>query len=100
MAQDRQDFIGDVVAQMVAETRQEFKDHAGLRYLGVFEAGKQYSVGDVVTRSGAMWHCNEATQEQPGHNDHWTMCVKAGRDGRDVRRAVSVSLTPLTGKAA
>ena len=54
----------------------------GLRYRGVYQKGQQYVPGDVVTRSGSMWYCQEPTLEQPP-GDHWQLCVKAGRDGRD-----------------
>jgi hypothetical protein len=55
----------------------------GFRYLGVHDASKQYVPGDVVTRSGCMWHCHTSTSEQPGSSAHWQQCSKAGRDGRD-----------------
>jgi hypothetical protein len=57
---------------------------AGLTYLGVFQEGKQYEVGELVTWGGSMWHCNEATELKPGEGSKaWTLAVKRGRDGKD-----------------
>ena len=40
----------------------------GLRYCGVYAAGGEYGPGDIVTRSGAMWHCNADTTDAPGQS--------------------------------
>src|SRR5438874_1572741 len=37
-----------------------------LRYSGVWSAGRQYDVGEVVTDHGSMWHANRPTRERPG----------------------------------
>ena len=55
----------------------------GLRYLGVYETGKAYDTGDMVTFAGGAWHCNAATDTRPGDGSTvWTLMVKRGRDGR------------------
>lgn len=52
-------------------------------YCGVHEDGKEYRRGQMVTRSGSIWHCEAATTKQrPGDNRDWTLAVKAGRDAR------------------
>lgn len=58
----------------------------GLKYWGVFQDGKAYEPGDLVTWAGSAWHCDEATTAKPGEfagAKAWTLMVKRGRDGRD-----------------
>lgn len=56
----------------------------GLSYLGVYQDGKTYDVGELVTWAGSAWHCNEATTTKPGDGSKaWTLMVKRGRDGKD-----------------
>jgi hypothetical protein len=53
-----------------------------LRYEGVWQAGKTYQRGNVVTDAGSMWHANIATSARPGSDTSaWTLAVKRGRDG-------------------
>lgn len=58
-----------------------------MKYCGVWLEAKPYDLGDIVTRGGSMWHSNvNHNRAQPGTpGDSWTMCVKAGRDGKDAR---------------
>lgn len=53
-------------------------------YQGTFTEGKTYSVGDLVTWGGSMWHCETPTQEKPGEKSgegaSWRLAVKKGRD--------------------
>ncbi|MFC0694717.1 hypothetical protein [Paraburkholderia humisilvae] len=61
-----------------------------LIYCGVYEYGRRYDAGDVVTFGGSLWHCNAATGAKPDeHTDDavkpWTLAVKRGRDGKDAR---------------
>lgn len=61
---------------------------AGMTYQGVFVDGKTYELGDVVTWAGSMWHAQETTTTKPGEYagaKAWTLCVKKGRDGKDVK---------------
>lgn len=59
-----------------------------LRYEGVFQEGKAYDVGDVVTWAGSTWHCKAATASKPGDGaPAWTLIVKRGRDGKDGKDA-------------
>lgn len=53
------------------------------RYRGVYRDGEGYDLGDMATWGGSVWHCNEATREQPGTSPAWTLAVKRGRDGKD-----------------
>lgn len=57
----------------------------GVRYEGVWQDGKEYRRGTFATRGGSVWHANCTTRGRPGESPDWTLAVKAGRDGRDVR---------------
>ena len=62
-----------------------------LRYVGVYQDGKTYDVGDVTTWAGSTWHCKTATATKPGEGSAaWTLIVKRGRDGSDGRDAPGV----------
>jgi hypothetical protein len=61
-----------------------------LIYRGVYQAGRVYEEGDVVTWAGSLWHCNEPTDTKPegdttGNGGAWTLAAKRGRDGKDMR---------------
>lgn len=52
-----------------------------MAYQGVWDAGKVYSVGDFVTKSGSLWHCADSNKGvQPGTGNAWKLAVKRGRD--------------------
>lgn len=56
------------------------------RYCGLYEDGKGYVPGDQVTHKGCQWHCHTATSARPGEGaSGWTLQVKCGRDGKDLR---------------
>jgi hypothetical protein len=61
-------------------------------YRGAFRAGHKYSPGDTVSWAGAQWHCNEETSDRPGElaSKGWTLCVKRGHNGKDLRDAKDV----------
>jgi len=46
---------------------------------------RQYNKAEIVTHAGSMWHCNRSTRSQPGTDDSFTLCVKHGKDGKDLR---------------
>lgn len=53
-------------------------------YCGVFKEADEYVPGDMVTWAGSLWHCDKATTDKPG-TDSWTLAVKKGRDGKDLK---------------
>lgn len=55
-------------------------------YRGVFTP-QEYQAGDAVTFGGSLWHCNATTSDKPGEpgSKGWTLAVKRGRDGKDLR---------------
>ncbi|MFS1564124.1 MAG: phage gp6-like head-tail connector protein [Candidatus Arsenophonus phytopathogenicus] len=72
-------------------TNGEVKTHKhvipAMIYCGVYRVGSTYQNGDIVTWGGSLWHCDEATKDKPGEHSSkgWTLIVKRGRDGRDIR---------------
>lgn len=53
-------------------------------YRDVYQAGRSYARGDIVTFGGSMWHCNADTDDKPeSGSPAWTLAAKRGRDGRD-----------------
>lgn len=58
---------------------------SGVPYCGAWKQGTYYP-GMFVTWSGSLWHCNQQTDTKPGDgNPAWTLAVKKGRDGKDLR---------------
>ncbi len=55
-----------------------------LKYLGVWNDDTFYPRGSVLTHSGSLWHCDIGNAGvAPGKSpEHWTLCVKRGRDAR------------------
>lgn len=53
-----------------------------LKYQGVYQDGKLYAPGDVVTSGGAAWHCNAVSALKPGEGaGDWSLMVKRGAQG-------------------
>jgi hypothetical protein len=63
----------------------ELQARPQLKYCGVFEAGRKYAPGEIVTHDGSMWFCHLSTQARPGDGDQWQLAVKRGQNGRDAR---------------
>lgn len=59
-----------------------------LKHQGIYQDGRTYEFGDVVTWAGSQWHCNDTTTAKPGEGAKaWTLVVKRGRDGKDGKDA-------------
>ncbi len=54
------------------------------RYEGVWHEGS-YEMGLMVTFGGNLWSATKDTEAKPGTNGDWILCVKKGRDGRDLK---------------
>lgn len=55
-------------------------------YRGVHQEGKAYDAHDNVTWAGSQWTSTKSENtDKPGTSDAWTLCVKAGRNGKDLR---------------
>ncbi|ESY69602.1 portal protein [Mesorhizobium sp. LNHC232B00] len=54
---------------------------SGAKYAGTWQRQVTYPFGALVTRSGALWHCNvESNGIEPGDGAAWTLCAKSGSD--------------------
>ena len=59
-------------------------------YKGVFREEQSYDAHDNVTWAGSQWTSTKAENtDKPGSSDAWTLCVKAGRNGKDLRENAS-----------
>lgn len=57
-----------------------------LKYEGVWDRAKVYSVGNFCTHEGSLWHCcDDNINAEPGPSAAWRLAVKRGRDGRDAK---------------
>jgi hypothetical protein len=54
-------------------------------YKGVYDGAVTYSRHNMVTKNGCMWVALKDTYGVPGESQDWQLCVKKGRNGRDVR---------------
>jgi hypothetical protein len=58
-----------------------------MEYKGAFKPGETYVPGNFISAGGSLWHCNTPTDERPGSGgEAWTLAVKRGRDGKDLRQ--------------
>jgi hypothetical protein len=59
-------------------------------YKGVHRDGDEYEAHDTVTWGGSQWVSTKAENtDKPGASDAWTLVVKAGRPGKDLRENAS-----------
>lgn len=59
-------------------------------YKGVHRDGEAYDQHDNVTWAGSQWTSVKAENtDKPGSSDAWTLVVKAGRNGKDLRENAS-----------
>ncbi|MDT7536169.1 hypothetical protein OVY48_22495 [Sphingobium sp. SA2] len=83
---DVQSVVQQMAARIVRLEQAAQKASPPMIYRGVFADGETYDPGNTATYGGSLWHCNEATKERPGDaSKAWTLCVKRGRDGKDLR---------------
>lgn len=60
-------------------------------YQGVYQDEKAYDQHDNVTWGGSQWTSTKAgNTDKPGSSDAWTLVVKAGRPGKDLRENASI----------
>lgn len=59
-------------------------------YKGVHREGEAYDQHDNVTWAGSQWTSTKSQNtDKPGTSDAWVLCVKAGRNGKDLRENAS-----------
>ena len=105
--------IVDIVESLAPDQRTVIKTHefsdgslitskyksTAMIYRGVFKEGQPYETGDVVTAAGSSWVCGGSTIEKPGVSKHWTLAIKRGSDGKDLRPRDDND-PPLNGKGS
>jgi hypothetical protein len=80
----------DAVKQYVDRSFEQFErrlealeakqaEHVGIKYLGVFAEGTEYSLGNFVTHAGSLWHCETRTKSRPGSDGCWKLATKRGQ---------------------
>ncbi len=67
---------------------EELERRPFLNEAGVWEAGKAYGVGMVVSDHGSAWVCKAPTWKRPGDSSDWRLLVKKGRDGKDAAKRI------------
>ncbi len=83
--------MAEVTASHVRELRERIvalEQQPFLREAGVWEPGKAYGTGQVVSDHGSAWVAKQATCQRPGESDHWRLLVKRGRDGKGAARPI------------
>ena len=63
-------------ATVTAQTRSTEPDLPAMRYAGVWEQGREYLPGMVVSHRGTTWHCGIPTKDKPGTSRDWQMMAK------------------------
>lgn len=59
-------------------------------YKGVHREGEAYDAHDNVTWAGSQWTSTKSENtDKPGTSNAWTLTVKAGRNGKDLRENAS-----------
>ena len=70
------------VAARLSETERRLaalEAKPSVKYLGVYEAGRSYVEGSLVSRSGSLWCATKNTSDVPGEGrTDWMLCVKRG----------------------
>jgi len=88
-----QDGDREFSVKLMKSSGQEVKERFALPiqiYKGVFREEQAYDEHDNVTWAGSQWTSTKAENtDKPGSSDAWTLCVKAGRNGKDLRENAS-----------
>jgi hypothetical protein len=85
MARTIKDYVRRAIAPLEKRIG-ELESRPQVKYQGVYRDG-EYSEGSLVTMHGSLFHANRRTKMIPGDGSRdWTLCVKRGRDGRDVSK--------------
>lgn len=86
---DVREFSVKLVKSSGAEVVQKFNMPIQI-YKGVYRDDAEYEANDTVTWGGSQWASTKAENtDKPGSSDAWTLCVKAGRNGKDLRENAS-----------
>jgi hypothetical protein len=76
----------EALAARVDALATRITDLEAREYQGVWKDTTAYAKGAMVTRAGSVWHSNvHENRTKPGEHEHWTLVVKRGSDGKDLR---------------
>jgi len=82
---DRRKFVHVLTLADGRELKSEFKLTGLMLYEQIYQSGRQYEMGDVVTNDGSMWVALKDTNGAPGKSADWRLAVKRGQDGKSVK---------------
>lgn len=75
---DRRLFVQTITMADGRKIESEFRIVGLMQYRDVHQLGKQYEMGDVVTKDGSMWVALRDTATVPGKSGDWRLAVKHG----------------------
>ena len=76
--------FANAVAPLIERIGALEQQRDAMKYVGVWEAGREYKLGNFVTDKGSLFHCNSTTRQRPGDGSKdWTLAAKRGADGKD-----------------
>jgi hypothetical protein len=96
LSADHEEMLADAIAKAInykadqlLKRIEALEERPTMQYRGVFAAGQTYHPGDFCTWGGSLWACRQTTTRNPAYDAEsakvWTLAVKHGRDGKDVR---------------
>ena len=80
--------MGQMIGAELKPLRERIAELEAREWAGVWEAGKSYAKGAIVSHGGSGWLAlRQYPDGKPGDgaNSGWRLIVKRGRDGRDAR---------------
>jgi hypothetical protein len=80
--------MGQMIGAELKPLRERIAELEAREWVGVFEQGRSYAKGAIVSHDGSAWVATRAYPEAKpgaGPNSGWRLIVKRGRDGRDAR---------------
>ena len=80
--------MGQMIGAALKPLRERILELEQREWAGVWEAGKSYAKGAIVSHGGSGWLAlRQYPDGKPGDgaNTGWKLIVKRGRDGRDAR---------------
>ncbi len=82
---DRRSFTQIMTMVDGRKIESKFKLIGSMQYRDVYQAGRQYEIGDVVTYDGSMWVVMTESAGVPGKSPGWRLAVKHGQDGKNLK---------------
>ena len=80
--------FGDIFGMLLALRRkvQQLEARPQLKYSGTWKHNDEYAENSLVSHSGSLFIATIKSKGlRPGDGSAWKLCVKRGRDARDLR---------------